>query len=169
MNYEYRFSSKQCSRRYHLLCAYAASDEELQIATPAVIIEAFEKQFMVELRWDPFARRNVKVERRLLGFRGSRAWSNATLLFSVRSPEIPFFGVEASRLCPSVPIMYWSFAPEAATPRRFFLSGQEFCKSELPAAYREKFAKLEELKSGYIPGRLTIDSFLSHEGGAAAL
>lgn len=159
----YRFRSKDCPRRYHYLCAYAASDDELQVACPQVIIEAFEKRYMVEYRWDPYERRDVKIERRLLGFRGAGKWGNGTLLFSVRSPEIPFFGEEASRLCPTAPIMYWSVA-DGGTPRRFFLKGKELGRDEIPATHEAQFAKLVELKSGYIPGRLTIDSFLEESG-----
>jgi len=164
MDAKYRFRSQACSRRYHYLCAYAASDDELQVACPQVIIDAFEKLYMVDRRWDPYARRNVTIERRLLGFRGARQWVNGTLVFSIRSPEIPFFGAEASRLCPGIPIMYRSTSENVGTRCCFFLEGKELTEQKIPATHQARFAKLIELRSGYIPGRLTIDSFFDEVG-----
>ena len=160
MEPKYCFSSKECTRREHQLWAHAVSDDELQVARPKVIIETFEKAYMVEYRWDPQQRRNLQVGRRLLGFRGMRLWGNGTLHFSVRSPEISFFGAEASRLCPDVPIMYRSIADNRGTPFRFFVGGREFTRAEIPLMHREKFTKLEEVRSGFIPGRVTLDAYL---------
>lgn len=161
MEPNYKFRSKDCSRRHHWLWAYATSDKELQLATAKTIIEAFEKQYMVERRWDPYMRRNIKFERRLLGFSGRRFWKGGMLYFSIRSPDIPFFGAEASRLCREVPIVYWSAADNEGTPlQRFFLSGREFERGSIPVPYKAKFEKLVRLRSGYIPGYLTLDAFM---------
>lgn len=161
MKNAYRFRSKDCPRRHHYLCAYADSDDQLQAAIPKVIIEAFQEQHMTERVWSPHKNRKVTIVRRLVGFKGDRRWVNGTLNFSIRSPELPFLGAEASRLCPDVPIMYWSVAENAGTPRRFFLNGEELDRDAIPHEYAEKFALLEEKRTGFIPGRLTIDAFLS--------
>lgn len=151
MNNVPKFRSKDCSRREHQLWAYATSDDELQVARPKIIIEAFERGHMGH---------NAKVARRLLGFSGMRLWANGTLHFTIRSPDVPFFGAEASRLCLDVPIMYRSIADNTGTPFRFFVSGREFNRAEIPPVYREKFTKLEEVRSGFIPGGSTLDAYL---------
>jgi hypothetical protein len=155
----YKFHRKEVSRRQHWLCAYASSDEALQIADARTLIESFEERFLVEFQWDPIARRNCPIVRRLLGFRGARQWCNGTLSFSIRSPEIPYFSAEASRLCPTIPIMYWTSSADGGTPRRFFLKGKELAHEEIPTSHEAQFEKLVELRTGYIPGRITIDSF----------
>jgi hypothetical protein len=154
------FSSKSCSLREHEMWAFAASDGALQVARPPVLKESFEKEQMVERRWNQHQRRNRKVQHRLHGFGGMRFWAYGMVRFSVCSPDLPFFGAEASRLCPDVPIMYRSLADNGRTPWRFFVGGREFDRGVIPPTFEEKFAKLEQLGSGFVLDRKNLAAYL---------
>ncbi|SRR5216683_2522583 len=157
---EYKFDLTETPLRLHRLYAYASSDEELRVASAKKLIHRFEERFLGLAHFDRFERRYVMKYKRLKGFEGDFWWGNATLRFSVCSPEIPFFGEEASRLCDWTPIIYSSCSKgRPTTPLRYFLNGKEYSDWNVPPDVADKFSKLTELNSGFIPKRLTIDQF----------
>lgn len=158
---DYTFNLDTTPLRQHRLYAHALNDDELKVADAKKLIRRFEERFLTDWYWDLFERGYRPSCRRLTGFKGDRHWRNATLRFYVRSPEIPFFGEEASRLCAWTPILYSSVKAEGTSQRtdfRYFLNGKEYREWDLPD-FANEFAKLVELNSGFIPGRVTIDQF----------
>jgi len=158
---EYKFDLHETPLREHRLFAYASSDDELLAASAKKLILLFEERFLGEYCWRASEGRNRMRYNRLKGFRGDFYWRNGTLRFCVRTPELPFFGEEASRLCTCMPIVYSSVCHQSGiTPFRYFLSGREYREAEIPGEYAKGFAVLTQLKSGFIPERITIDQFM---------
>jgi hypothetical protein len=82
--------------------------------------------------------------RRLKGFRGEYWWKDGRIKFSVRSPEIPFFGQRASFLRPDIPIAYSSSSEVGPSPTRFFLGGKEYPLSDIDGALKAQFIEIAD-------------------------
>ncbi|SRR5258708_231009 len=122
---QYEFDFDAAPLREHRLYAYARSDDDLLRASNAKLRKDFEEH--VSFPWfDPI--RRVWRIKRLKGFDNiNHYFKRATLIFTQRGPEIPYFGLRASELCPDTPIMYSSCTQKGEeTLARFFHNGEEY-------------------------------------------
>jgi hypothetical protein len=140
--------------RQHRICAYGA-----RLPEPKTLIKAYEEANLIYYKY--YSDKRVQKYWRLAGFDRRFAFhGGSTIQFMVRSPELPFFGRETSRICSDTPIVYWSHCMETGpTAFRFFLNGQEFEPHALPQGYSQQFEQLRERKSGIHPERSTVENF----------
>jgi hypothetical protein len=132
----YRFPITKSALRQHCLASNLQIDTNPRRPSSKKLILDLEEQFMKVQEGTWHSR-----TRRLKGFRGDYYWKNGLLRFWVRSPEIPFFGLDASRLCKDLPIVYWSRPIEGPeTAKRYFYAGYEL--SVLPRELRGPFARV---------------------------
>lgn len=147
--------------RLHRLFAHAASDDELRVATSKALILRFEKMFRGERYWDANQRRNFTRYKRLKRFSGDLEWKHATMRFFVRSPDLPYLGFDASRLCPTAPIVYSSCCTvDGPSQRRYFWEGKEVLNCKCPPNIARKFVEILKANMGVVPNELTLANFI---------
>ena len=151
---QYEFDFENAPLREHRLYAYAPSDEEVSRATSVRLRKHFEEVF--RFTWYDPERCEWRLKR-LKGFAGDYYWKGGTLLFILRSPPIPFFGLVASQLCRGVPFMYSSVTLDGReSESRYFLDGEERFDN-MDKELAAKFAQLREKQWGIITGpRATV-------------
>lgn len=137
----YRFPITKAPRREHCLCAHVEQTGDPTLPSSKKLIYDFEEGFLKvqDPKWHYWRTRRLK------GFQGQLWWEAGRIKFSVRSPEIPFFGLRASFLLPGTPIAYSSRCEETGTtPTMFFLDGEERQLAELDSAIRERFLAIAD-------------------------
>jgi len=157
---ECQFDRYRTPLRIHKIYAYAPG--EGQLPPGKVLITLYEEQFLGERYRDNSGKSCIRYKR-LQGFkRGMAVHGHGTIRFSVRSPELPYFGSTTSQFCKNTPVLYSSSCTETGpTPFRYFLNGLELSPSNIPPEHAIGFDVLLELKMGFVPGRITIDQFLA--------
>lgn len=161
---EYRALNPALYRRFPItttpMCEHRLSASIEQSADPMLpsskkLIFDFEESFLKvqDPKWRYWRTRRLK------GFRGQYYWENGCIRFSVRSPEIPFFGLRASFLQPDIPIAYSSLSETEPTPTRFFLGGKEYLLADVDGELKARFTEIADGRGVVRPGS-SLERFL---------